>query len=177
MMRSDLPKWFKEQGYQKGAEIGVFMGEFTKKLCKEGLQVYAVDPWKAYSLEESQERQDLLYNRAKERLLPYPNCTIIRKTAMDALADFEDGSLDFVFLDGDHGFKAIADELVEWSKKVRVGGAVCGHDYDGQSSKFVRPVVDAYVKAYGINTLQILKNSGAPRDRGDITQSFLWIKQ
>ncbi len=176
MNRSDLPKWLVAQGYKIGAEIGVYMGEFTKKLCREGLSVLAVDPWIAYSLELSQERQDLLYERAKERLKNYSNCTVIRKTSVEASKEITDGSLDFVFLDGDHSFKAIADDLVAWYPKIRKGGVMCGHDYSGESSRFVRPVVDAFVKAYDIKNLRIFSGMWKPNALGDIPQCFLWTK-
>ncbi len=48
---------------------------------------------------------------------------------MDALEDFEDNSLDFVYIDGDHNFKHISEDIYEWTKKVRSGGIVSGHDY------------------------------------------------
>jgi hypothetical protein len=38
---------------------------------------------------------------------------------MDALNDFEDDSLDFVYIDGNHEFPYVAEDLFHWSKKVR----------------------------------------------------------
>ena len=48
---------------------------------------------------------------------------------MEALKDFNDNSLDFVFIDGNHTFEYVVEDIAQWSKKVKVGGIVSGHDY------------------------------------------------
>lgn len=175
-LRSDLPEYFKSLGYTIGAEIGVYKGEFTELLCKAGLYVYAIDPWAAYSEQPSQKREDFLYGHAQRQLKKYPNCNIIRKSSMEAVKDFKDESLDFVYIDGDHSFKAIACDIAEWEKKVRKGGIVSGHDYHGQSSQYVRAVVNAYVEAYGIKKLEVFSSKEGMKERGDRHPSWLWIK-
>lgn len=175
--RSDLPQFFKEQGYTFGAEIGVFKGGFTTLLCEAGLEVYAIDPWGAYSEEPRQERQDFLYGHAQRTLAKFPLCHIIRKSSTEAVKDFADESLDFVYIDGDHSHAAITHDLLEWSKKVRPGGAVSGHDYSGQSSAFVKPAVDAFVQEHGLSLQLVGARKGTDwKERGDKYRSFLWIK-
>lgn len=175
--RSELPQYFKSLGFVKGAEIGVYKGEFTNALCLAGLFVYAIDPWLAYPEQTRQERQDFIYGHAQRYLRRHKNCRIIRKTSMEAVKDFADESLDFVYIDGDHSFKSIACDIVEWEKKIRKGGIVSGHDYRGQSSQFVEPVVDAYVRAYNIKNLEIFSSIHQAKDRGDRQKSWMWVKQ
>jgi len=170
-LRRDFPAFFKEMGFKVGAEVGVYRGGFSKEFCEKGFEFYAVDPWAGYigagRTEQKQDEQDLNYKIACETLAPYPNCTIIRKSSMDALEDFEDGSLDFVYLDGDHRFRYAAEDIVEWAKKVRVGGIVSGHDYwntDPKASNLlcqVKAVVDAYTNVYDID-FYITSNNRAP---------------
>lgn len=186
-MRSDLPIYLVEQGYKVGAEIGVYKGGFTEKFCQAGLKMYAIDPWMAYSgagrPSKLQERQDYIYEEeAKKRLAPY-DCTLIRATSMDALKEFKDGSLDFVYIDGDHTFRYIAEDLFEWSKKVRSGGVVSGHDYYyfGPSKGTglwcqVGPVVDAYVKAFEITTLHTFGRNRKSPDKDDRYLSWMFTK-
>lgn len=176
--RDELPEYFKSLGYKVGAEIGVFKGEFAEKFCKAGLKMYAVDPWMGFKgqgkHQRSQEVMDGYYEYAKKVLSPYTNCALIRKTSMDALNDFEDGSLDFVYIDGDHNFRRVAEDVYEWSKKVRVGGVVAGHDYYNTAYFAqnmicnVKAVVDAYIGLFEIKNLQILT--------GDLTPTWLWQK-
>jgi hypothetical protein len=175
--RDDLPEFFKSLGFKVGVEIGVFTAGYTEILAKSGLTIYGVDPWLAYddypyySEPQKQWRCDKQYEESKQKVAPYPNCTLIRKTSMDAAEDFEDNSIDFVYIDGNHSFKYVAEDICEWVKKVKPGGFVCGHDYIyARPTNFhVHHVVDAYVEAFGIKTLWILgrKNplEGEKRDK------------
>ncbi len=160
--RDDLPQFFLDLGFKVGAEIGVYKAAFTEKFCKAGLKMFAIDPWMAYQgagrTQQEQERQNFLFGHAQRTLAPYKDCEIIRSTSMDALKYFEDGSLDFVYIDGDHSFKHIAADIEEWTKKVKKGGIVSGHDYFWFNPRQTRlicqvaPVVDAYVKAFEIKS-------------------------
>ena len=183
--RDDLPELFVRLGYKAGAEIGVYKGEYTELLCQAGLKMYGVDPWLSYPSfvhPKGQGRMEELYQEAKIRLAPY-DCTIIRKSSMGALADFEDESLDFVYIDSNHQFRFIAEDLFEWSKKVRDGGVVSGHDYHPiRGSKWnacdVPQVLHAYIDCYQIKTWYIL---GSKRHREnevrDSYRSWMWIKE
>ena len=171
--RDDLPAFFVEMGYKTGAEIGVEKGEFSEKLCLAGLKLFSIDPWK----------KDEDYEYAKRVLTPYPNCTIIRKTSMEAVGDFADGSLDFVYIDANHEFKFIAEDLSEWTKKVRKGGIVSGHDYfytkrgAHQRKWHVAYVLNAYIQAYEIpNWYLIGRNKARDGEKRDKWRSWMFVK-
>jgi hypothetical protein len=180
--RDDLPAFFVEMGYKVGAEIGVYRGEFTKKFCQAGLAMFAIDPWTAYSgsgrSEKIQDNQNLSFEYAQKNLAPYPKCKIIRKTSMDAVKNFKNGSLDFVYIDGDHRFRYIAEDLYEWERKVKSGGAISGHDYLFTNPEatnviiHVGPVVDAFVKIKGIKNFYVF---GHPKQI-DRTLSWMFVK-
>ena len=38
-------------------------------------------------------------------------------------------NLDFVFIDGDHSYKAVLLDLNDWVPKIRSGGLLIGHDW------------------------------------------------
>ena len=173
-VRSELPKWLAEQGYRFGAEIGVYKGDFTDMFCEAGLFVYAVDPWKAYTLDRDQDRHDFLYGHTLRKLAKHTDYKIIRKTSMDALADIPDESLDFVYIDGDHQFDGAMQDIIEWSNKVRSGGVVSGHDYSGKWPD-VKLAVDAYVAAHKLELVTFGSREHA-KFIGDRCQSFLWKK-
>lgn len=183
--RRDLPRFFKKLGYKVGAEIGVFRGEFTKRFCQAGLKMYAIDPWiwyDDYAENSYQAKLDKSYAFAVERLKPY-DCTIIRKFSMEAVKDFENDSLDFVYIDGNHGFKHVTEDIYEWSKKVRKGGAICGHDYvyligDKLFHCDVRWVVDAYTQAIKLDKWFVLGRKDAlSGEKRDKHRSFMWFKK
>lgn len=184
--RDDLPQFFKEMGYKVGAEIGVHKGAFTEKFCKAGLKMYAIDPWREHKnlfYERGQKRLDFLYEYTKRTLVPYPNATIIRKTSMEAVEDFADNSLDFVYIDANHEFRYIAEDLVEWTKKVKKGGIVSGHDYFfvkphiGAQIWHVAYVVKAYIAAYDISNWYVIGSRKMLRgEKRDRWRSWMWIK-
>ncbi len=177
--REDLPEFFKELGFKVGVEVGVYTGQFTERLAKAGLQVYGVDPWMVYedfSHSKSQRREEGHYEAAKERLASYHNCTLIRKTSMDAVKDFENESIDFVYIDGNHKFKYIAEDIWEWSKRVKKGGIVSGHDYFWEKGDYihVKYVVDAYAAAFNLNFWVMGHRRSPERDKW---RSWMWFRR
>jgi hypothetical protein len=175
--RDDLPEFFKSLGFKVGVEIGVFMGSYTEVLAKSGLKIYGVDPWEVYEdygnpkdVNKTEKRRQV----AVRRLAPYPNVSIIKKTSMEAVKDFEDDSIDFVYIDGNHQFRYIAEDLFEWTKKVKKGGIISGHDYAYFKSRSpcggcqVHEVVDAWIRSFRIENFWILgrrrKREGEVRD-------------
>jgi hypothetical protein len=157
----DLPLLFKELGFHEGAEIGVLEGEFTEALAKPNpdIKIYAVDAWRFYPLRNNFRKPYhyiIIEDRARKRLLQYPNVIIIREWSMDAVKRFGDESLDFVYIDADHRFEYVTNDIAEWSKKVRTGGIISGHDYTQSRNRkatycHVKNVVDAWTYAHGIH--------------------------
>lgn len=176
--RNDLPRFFKEMGFGVGVEIGVYKGDYSEILCEAGLKIYSIDPWMAYpeyhGLRSDQARFERNFERAKRRLRKY-DCTIIRKTSMEAVKDFKDKSMDFVYIDGNHDFMHVTEDIWEWSKKVKPGGIIAGHDYrnddDNAFYTDVKHVVDAYTKAGKITKLYILGKEGEL----DKDRSWFWF--
>lgn len=166
----DLAKLFAELSFTKGVEVGVFNGDYSKMLCENNpnLHLYSVDSWRVdvYPegfLEQSNPRvrrdkvtsaeqkyYDDAFETSIEKLRPF-NCTILKKTSMEALKDFPDKSLDFVYLDAGHDFLNFTLDLHYWKDKVRPGGILAGHDYMRfKSHKFihVQQVLQAYTRCY-----------------------------
>ena len=53
-----------------------------------------------------------------------------RTTTTEAAEGIEDGSLDWVFIDADHSFRGVSEDIANWLPKIRKGGMVIGHDID-----------------------------------------------
>jgi len=178
--RVTLARLFAELGYKTGAEIGTARGSYaiTLSINIPRLKLYCVDAWSTYTgLNDytDQNQLDEYLAHAMKRLEPYKGIEIVYSLSMDAVKKFADGSLDFVYIDANHEFPYVAEDLFYWSKKVRSGGIVSGHDYlkvkrkDGMVQ--VKEVVHAYTEAFNIKPWFIvdkctLKNAG----------SFFWVK-
>ncbi len=182
--RSDLPQFFAEMGFKVGAEIGVEDGFFSEELCQVGLHVYSIDPWihcPSWKYQRSQAQMERMYEETKERLGKFENNTIIRKTSMDAVEYFANESLDFVYIDGNHEFRYIAEDIYEWEKKVRKGGIISGHDYFTPVQKevcAVSAILHAYIGWFGIETWYVLgsKRKKSPEHVRERLRSWMWIK-
>jgi len=190
--RDELPEFLKEMGYKVGVEIGVYKGEFTKKFLDVGLKIYAIDPWQPYEgagrTQKNKARQDFLYGHTQRYLDTYiknGQCLLIRETSMNALKFFDNESLDFVYIDGDHRFRYIAEDIYEWSFKVKKNGIISGHDYfctDPTANNVicqVKPIIDAYVRAFGVKNFYIFGRSKPIEleKKNDKYYSWMLIKQ
>lgn len=123
-----------EHGWRRGAELGVWHGKTMARYladCPE-LEMIGVDVWRAlpdgmkhYANwdHEDHERQ------ARENTKAFgARVTFLKMTTDEAALQVRDGSLDFVFIDADHRYEAVRDDIANWRPKIRVGGYLMGHD-------------------------------------------------
>lgn len=54
---------------------------------------------------------------------------VIPKESIIASNDFNDGFLDFIFIDSSHTYEGTKAELSKWYPKVKDGGIFAGHDF------------------------------------------------
>lgn len=182
LSRNHLPTLCRELGFTAAAEIGVWRGAYSALFCEANpaMQMLCVDPWISHAAwKDTKNKLDPAeaeafmaesFADACTRLGAFPNATIIRKFSAEAAHDVPDGSLDLVYVDGNHVYDAVLEDLTLWAPKVRSGGLVSGHDYRRFDNKPFIHVVDAvndYTKAHGIDPWFVLA--------ADKTPSFLWV--
>ena len=167
--RNEMAEMFRDLGYRTGAEIGVYTGEYSEMLCMKNpeLHLYCIDPWMIYDSEEiepfsqNQLALTIFYEETKKRLDPY-NTTIMRKESVRALKEFEADSLDFVYIDANHDYKHMSEDLEGWAQKVRSGGIVSGHDYGHFKHRDrniqTKRAIDEYVEKHGITLFLVNQN-------------------
>lgn len=112
-----------------GVEVGVNKGFNAGYICQvvKPKILYLIDPWNNFldpaSGEIIGEAQFLM---AKALLKKHECCRFIRDTSYNAVKQFEDESVDFVYIDSDHW--SVLREAHQWYPKVRKGGILGGHD-------------------------------------------------
>lgn len=151
--RVDLAKYFGELGFKTGAEIGVCKGKMSRVFCWyiPNLKLYSIDPWTSDPSDPHDYVNDHEANHAHARKILEPfNVDIIRSTSLEALSHFDDSCLDFVYIDGNHSFDYVVQDIIEWTNKVRLGGIISGHDYYRLEDVDVVTAVDAYTTAHRI---------------------------
>lgn len=162
--RNEVGHWLNWLGLNgTGVEVGVFQGEFSQLLLQtwECSRLTSVDPWRQFPSEDyvdtcnfSQKQHDLNYSSTAVRLAPFGiRSQILRATSVEASPQFESRSLDFVYLDAQHHYEAVRDDIALWHSRVRSGGVIGGHDYlDGRlpSGLYgVKRAVDEFTTAHG----------------------------
>lgn len=171
--RGDLAALFAELEFTTGAEIGVAEGFYSYELCRVNPhleQHYCVDLWDTYYRDETKlknrEMQDDAYKQAVQNLAAYP-VKFIRESSATAHWQIADGTLDYIYIDGDHSFDYVMTDLIWWSRKVRSGGVVSGHDAYRFRGAGVVDAVSAYTTAHQIREWFLCDERES---------SFFWVK-
>ena len=71
---------------------------------------------------------DNLYKFVNDKIND-PRFNLIRKKSNKAYLDFEDNSIDAIYIDGDHTYRGVIKDIKYWAPKVKPGGLIVGDDY------------------------------------------------
>lgn len=128
------------------AEIGSYVGDSTEIFAECALEVHCVDPWKnGYDENDpSSYKFDMAVIEAQFDRLVERKANIVKHkmTSVEGAELFEDGSLDFVYIDGLHTYKGVIDDITAWKQKVKPGRWIGGHDYGHKLTPGVQEAVD-----------------------------------
>lgn len=73
---------------------------------------------------------------ARRNLAPVARVvTVLAMASVEAAATFEDGSVDFLFVDGTHDYDSVKADLTAWLPKLRQGAMVAGDDANWKGVK------------------------------------------
>lgn len=120
------------------AEIGVWKGDFARFVLRQAEQIekyVLIDPWRNLpDWNKPFNKSDIEFEEVRKEALSkvedFKDKVIeIRATTKEAKGRIEDGSLDLVYIDGDHTLRGITIDLVSLLPKVRPGGFLCGDDF------------------------------------------------
>lgn len=145
------------------AEIGTHRGEFAEEFLAawQGQLLHCIDHWAPGYCEEdpaSGGDRQADFREAKNRLRHLSSrVAIVREESQKAAKRFDDGTLDFVYIDATHcPARAVLDDLQAWWPKLRPIGLLAGHDIvngggDGPGwSRFVMEAALLFGDALGL---------------------------
>jgi len=161
----------KNRTHKIGCEIGVHTGLMPKHLLENLPDIqkyYAVDPWDSYMMYSGKRYRkpgNKVANTWRKALILYfenihmnsHKVLTMRMSSVEAANHFDDESLDWIFIDANHEYEYIKENLCIWTSKVKRGGLIAGHDY-GNKWKGIKKAVDEFV----------------PEDRLKIEQFAVW---
>ena len=146
------------------AEIGVFRGRMAKRLLgmlgERVSEYYMVDPWgyqKGYvdgvaNFMKDKDQWERMYRKALKMTRRFKDQRrVLRMPSVEASKRVADAHLDLVYIDANHMYEFVKQDIMAWLPKVRGGGYIAGHDYDNpvEPKWGVRRAVDELLGSYG----------------------------
>lgn len=149
------------------AEVGTYKGETLSVIGQQrnNATLYAIDPWKNVSSEDYKNTNDYIAfednAKQEENYQAFKNnCWFLesqgrlkvnRNTSVVASTQYPDEYFDMVFIDADHSYSGVKQDVEVWYPKVKKGGFVGGHDYDYPGYNFgVKQAVDEFVLKHSL---------------------------
>ena len=154
-----LSNYINSKGYKTGIEIGTAYGgcanhllthcNLEKLICVDAYKYYPDMPG-LFDQDDYDRLRKQTYERLSVYIPRYLPLILDSKEAFRLMGMNTDYTnhlgeyFDFVFLDGLHTYEMVKWEIEHYSKLIRPGGALIGHDYD--TFKEVKKAVDEYCK-------------------------------
>jgi len=120
-------------------ELGVFKGEFSEVLYNtlKPKELYLVDIWKGQFGSGDKDGKnhtvvddmEVVYNGLKEKYAPTPEVKLVRSDTQTFLLKCPNNSFDLIYVDADHTYQAVLNDLQLSFLKVKHGKFLTGHDY------------------------------------------------
>lgn len=138
------------------AEIGCACGGFAKTVLSQwlGNRYWMVDPWLAQDVEvykenqPTQEQYDAQFAQCEELAKRDGRVRIIRDISINAASQFKDGQLVCAYIDANHSYRNVMEDMDAWWPKVAAGGIMGGHDFQTKTDEGWFCEVDTAVKRW-----------------------------
>lgn len=117
-----------EGNFNIGIELGVAQGIFSRRMIDSNKfsKFFGVDVYG-----DTHDTNE--YKVALKRIGIKENYSLLRMKFDEAIDLFEDGYFDFIYVDGfAHSGEEGGRTLVDWYKKLKVGGVMAGDDYSDE---------------------------------------------
>lgn len=138
------------------AEIGSWKGGSTSILALAATQlhgkVFCIDPWMDSPSCPRQEAKSNSLSLFRANMIRLGVWGAVYPMMMDSEAAskiFADGILDLVFIDADHHYEHVKQDILGWLPRLKASGLLCGHDCEGFYSSYpvgMRRGIDKYAR-------------------------------
>ena len=145
---TEFPKGF-------GVEVGTFKGEFSKQILENWSgTLYMVDVWRSlgdeYIDSSNHGNFDIeIFGESIKNIKGHEDRGVMVRASSEIASNmFLDNSLDFVYIDANHAYDFVKEDIQLWYPKVKSGGWVMGHDYiltDWTTPPFAENGIDKHI--------------------------------
>ena len=137
-MLSYIDNFFNSRNDLKMIEIGSYMGESTSLFSSSGMfsEINCIEPF-----DHDQDCLDILghedWDFVKEEYKIntriFDNIKLYKDFSYNVSDKFDNDSFDFVYIDGNHDYEAVMNDIKKYKPKLRKNSLIGGHDidYDG----------------------------------------------
>jgi cephalosporin hydroxylase len=134
-------------------EIGSWKGKSSSYMAVEiansgkNIKFDCVDTWlgSPEHIHDNYVKTNTLYELFLNNMKPVSNYfSAIRKSSEEASKLYDDKSLDFVFIDAEHSYESVTNDIKLWEPKIKTGGIIAGHDYSCSWPAVTKAVDDYY---------------------------------
>lgn len=144
------------QGLERGTfvEVGCKEGRLTGALLKAfpELKVVAIDPWRAFPEREgdgAETYEDWNFQKIEAEFWKnveghMGRLEFLRMTSLEAADAIGGREFDLVFIDAGHDYDSVRSDIGIWWHHVRMGGYLCGHDYQHKFPGVMRAVAEDF---------------------------------
>ena len=125
------------KGSLEGVEVGVHTGENAQFMLNRlnMKMLYLVDHWTVYYEAGLELNSSIYMLDVYKRFIDKSNVKLMRLSSVDASEVLKDKQFDFVYIDADHSYNEVKTDIFRWFDRVKVGGVLCGHDFNIKSVK------------------------------------------
>ena len=120
-------------------DLGCFIGGFTAPMARKAKErggiVHSIDLfkdthepldfWREHKLFPAKKIFE--YNMREEGV--WDAIKLYQGISWELAPQFDNESVDFIWLDADHHYESVIQELINWFPKLKKGGIIGGHDY------------------------------------------------
>lgn len=165
-----------------GAEIGVYRGRFSEQILRiaRPRELHLIDPWKHEEGEVyrkalfggrsqgGQAGMDACLERIRSKFardIAVGRVVIHRGFSGEVISRFPDQYFNWIYIDGNHLYDFVRQDLEIAFRKTRAGGVICGDDYmdGGWWQGDVKKAVDEFIRERPVQVLAIRNKQFALR--------------
>jgi len=135
------------------AEIGLHQAKTAKKILTECnhliAEYYGIDPYTVFegSCNHTTAHGDNMYMNVLKSMNMFGQFSVIREKSTDAVRLFPDKYFDFIYIDANHSYEYVSEDIRIWMPKLKPNSLLAGHDYSRKHPGVVRAVHEFFGKS------------------------------
>lgn len=117
----EIGTWYGRSAYVLASAINIVT------VITEDCKLFCLDNWSKDNVDAKFMREN--FDEKVRKSFPELITILMEGSTNDYVDNFRENYFDFIFIDGDHSYEAVINDLIKWYPKLRNGGHIIGHDF------------------------------------------------